>query len=247
MNRSKLKELAAQLEKQHARRRSQAKTAPSDPFQDLCAGLQAWNDAAWPEVAGEEGREPTAEERKTAKVRALLTIRQALHRLGPDIKKRLLAVPADEDPGRAYAMTLLFKVKPLDIDKELPVPRRLEYHPIYTPLDQWLSGHLRREVGKLLAKSASDESTRASKTATPTVANKRPSLKLSPREQAIVSVIQKVGRRLTTNQLISELAKTCGLVSLGSTKTSLAYLTRAKVLTNRRDTDPPGYGMPDWP
>jgi len=69
---------------------------------------------------------------------------------------------------------------------------------------------------------------------------------LTPSEQQIVDVICKVGHRLTTNGVLAQLEADGQPAAESTTKASLASLTRSKVLTNRRDTSPRGYGLPHW-
>jgi hypothetical protein len=66
------------------------------------------------------------------------------------------------------------------------------------------------------------------------------------REQEIIDIIREAGRRLTGEQVLTELDRKRGSASPGTTKNYLASLVRQKRLTNRRDVDPPGYGLPEW-
>jgi repressor of nif and glnA expression len=69
---------------------------------------------------------------------------------------------------------------------------------------------------------------------------------LEPEEEEIVSLVISVGRRLTTTQILDEFNKR-GVVKAESTiKGKLAQLTKRKVLVNRSDTSPKGYGLPEW-
>lgn len=70
--------------------------------------------------------------------------------------------------------------------------------------------------------------------------------RLSASEQRIVDTIRSAGHRLTTTEIISALERDFGPTSEGTTKQSLAVLVRRELLTNRQDTTPKGYGLPDW-
>jgi hypothetical protein len=68
---------------------------------------------------------------------------------------------------------------------------------------------------------------------------------LSPAEREIVDVIRDVGHRMTTREIL-EMLEAKGPVSVGTTKQALAAMRRHRVLTNRSDTRPRGYGLPEW-
>jgi hypothetical protein len=156
VKKSLLKQLASAHEERLAQKRQDAEAAPPDPYKLLVTAVQAWREAGWPDIAW--NREPTAKERKAAKLPALLKIREALDSLGPKVREGLLSARADDDSGRNFALALLFRIKPEDLKNELPVPGRLEYDPIYTPIDQWISGKLLLEVRALLPKAGHEDS-----------------------------------------------------------------------------------------
>jgi hypothetical protein len=69
---------------------------------------------------------------------------------------------------------------------------------------------------------------------------------LDQEEEEIVKLIMQFGRRLTTTQILDEFSR-MGVIKAESTvKGKLAQLTRRKVLVNRSDTKPKGYGLPEW-
>ncbi len=69
---------------------------------------------------------------------------------------------------------------------------------------------------------------------------------LDPEEESIVGLIVSTGRRLTTTQILSEFSKRGTIKAESTVKGKLAQLTRRKVLVNRSDTNPKGYGLPEW-
>jgi hypothetical protein len=71
--------------------------------------------------------------------------------------------------------------------------------------------------------------------------------RFSPAEQAIMDALREAGHRMTTGQILQALEnRNNGIASEGTTKIYLAALVRRGALINRRDTDPPGYGLPEW-
>ncbi len=69
---------------------------------------------------------------------------------------------------------------------------------------------------------------------------------LDPEEEEIVKLVMRVGRRLTTTQILDEFSA-MGVIKAESTiKGKLAQLTKRKILVNRSDTSPKGYGLPEW-
>ena len=69
---------------------------------------------------------------------------------------------------------------------------------------------------------------------------------LSPGKQAIIDVIRAAGQRLTTDGVVDALAKAHGVASEGTTKVYLSELVSRRLLTNRQDVTPKGYGLPEW-
>lgn len=69
---------------------------------------------------------------------------------------------------------------------------------------------------------------------------------LDPEEEAIVGLIVATGRRLTTTQILDEFSKRGAIKAESTVKGKLAQLTKRKVLVNRSDTNPKGYGLPEW-
>ncbi len=69
---------------------------------------------------------------------------------------------------------------------------------------------------------------------------------LSEAERQIMDVIRATDHRLTTKEILQELVKEHGAASEGTTKVNLATLRRRKLLTNRQDVNPKGYGLPEW-
>ena len=67
---------------------------------------------------------------------------------------------------------------------------------------------------------------------------------LSEAESRIIEVIRDAGHRLTTDQVLRELENRHGAASIGTTKVNLATLVRRRLLTNRQDVSPKGYGLP---
>ena len=65
-------------------------------------------------------------------------------------------------------------------------------------------------------------------------------------EQDIVGLIVEARHRMTTTQILDEFAR--GNVPKGDStiKGKLAQLTKRGVLVNRSDTNPKGYGLPEW-
>jgi hypothetical protein len=152
-----MSQLVTRLQKERGRRAQKYSPSPPSTYEQLCAGIRAWEEAAWPEAISHE---PTAEERKPAKVAAFLQIRRALRRMGPTVRDHLRSATRD-DEGGILTLALVFKVKEKDVGTELPVPRRLEYDPIYTPVDQWICGKLREAVAEILNADVADTSPRA--------------------------------------------------------------------------------------
>lgn len=70
--------------------------------------------------------------------------------------------------------------------------------------------------------------------------------RLSSLEQRIMNIIQAAGHRLTMQEIVEELDKNEGSVSVGTVKNYLASFTRRGILTNRQDTSPRGYGLAEW-
>jgi hypothetical protein len=80
----------------------------------------------------------------------------------------------------------------------------------------------------------------------PTARPAKQSPRLTDRQDEIVKVIREAGRRLTQEQVLDKLRAEHDKVSSGTTYNYLAALVRMKVLTNRQDVEPPGYGLPEW-
>lgn len=70
--------------------------------------------------------------------------------------------------------------------------------------------------------------------------------RLSASERDIVAVLRKAGRRLTTARILSALEEAGLPASEGMLKQTLAAMRRHGLLTNDRNADPPGYGLPEW-
>ena len=70
--------------------------------------------------------------------------------------------------------------------------------------------------------------------------------KLTSAQEDIIRIIQSAGHRLTTTQVLNAFGSQGKIVSTGTTKVYFAELVRNNHLTNRRDTDPPGYGLSEW-
>jgi hypothetical protein len=69
---------------------------------------------------------------------------------------------------------------------------------------------------------------------------------LDPEEEEIVALLMRQGKRLTTSQILSEFSRLGKPKGESTIRGKLAQLTRRKVLVNRTDTRPQGYGMPEW-
>jgi hypothetical protein len=74
-------------------------------------------------------------------------------------------------------------------------------------------------------------------------ASTTPSGRLSEAEERIVNVLREAGERMSTMEILTALENKDRAVSQGTTKVTLATLVRRGILTNRRDVDPPGYGL----
>lgn len=74
-----------------------------------------------------------------------------------------------------------------------------------------------------------------------------PQMDLDGEEAAIVALLREVGYRLTTSQILSEFSKRNDVKAESTTKLKLSQLVRRKVLSNRSDSQPRGYGFPEWP
>ena len=117
------------------------------------------------------------------------------------------------------------------------VPSTREWYE-YKPL-RWLEW-IRIESGIEAMSSATTRNTQGEANAD------FPQLGLTNREREIVQVIRQAGHRLTTLQVLSALAKLRTKISEGMTKQSLRKLVLLKVLDNRSDTKPRGYGLRTW-
>lgn len=62
-------------------------------------------------------------------------------------------------------------------------------------------------------------------------------------QQKLYEVLEAAGSRLTTNEVLSAYAKKFGKVSESQVKSYLAEMRRAKIIDNRDDVKPPGYGI----
>lgn len=71
-------------------------------------------------------------------------------------------------------------------------------------------------------------------------------VRLRESESRIIDVVKSQGRRLTTTQIHGALEKSHGPTSVGMTKQNLAQLVRIGELNNKKDAEPPGYGLPQW-
>ena len=70
--------------------------------------------------------------------------------------------------------------------------------------------------------------------------------RLTPTEKNIMALIREIGHRMTTGEIVSAMEERRGPTSEGMTKQRLADLVRRGLLTNRSDTTPRGYGLPEW-
>jgi Penicillinase repressor len=70
--------------------------------------------------------------------------------------------------------------------------------------------------------------------------------RLSESEQRIMTTIEAIGHRVTTEELLEHLEKHHGATSTGTTKQTLAGLVRRGLLNNRQDVRPKGYGLSLW-
>jgi len=68
----------------------------------------------------------------------------------------------------------------------------------------------------------------------------------SEANRKIVQVLREAGHRMTTKEILSALRDKHGDASEGTTKQHLAMLVQHKVLNNRQDVTPNGYGLPEW-
>ena len=69
---------------------------------------------------------------------------------------------------------------------------------------------------------------------------------LDGEEQEIVELLIRVGHRPTTTQILDEFYRAGKVKGESTIKGKLAQLTKRRVLVNRTDTKPPGYGLPEW-
>ena len=71
----------------------------------------------------------------------------------------------------------------------------------------------------------------------------------SPRdcEVDILDLLEEVGHRMTTVRILRELESRDQIHGESTVKTTLSRLCREGKVTNRTDTNPRGYGLPDWP
>jgi hypothetical protein len=67
---------------------------------------------------------------------------------------------------------------------------------------------------------------------------------ITPTQRRILDIIRKRGCRMTTREILSELEKVEGAASEGVVKQMLAELVRRRILDNRQDVRPRGYGFP---
>ena len=65
-------------------------------------------------------------------------------------------------------------------------------------------------------------------------------------DRQILDTLKRVGHRLTTPAMRSEMEKRYGDVSESTVKKRLATLVRRGKLTTVRKTKPSGYGLPEW-
>jgi len=68
--------------------------------------------------------------------------------------------------------------------------------------------------------------------------------RLTPVQEQIVGIVRQAGRRLTTKEILTALEQANGPASVGTTKQSLAELTRRGILTSGTDASGSGYGLP---
>ncbi len=68
--------------------------------------------------------------------------------------------------------------------------------------------------------------------------------RLTPIQEQIVGLVRQASRRLTTEEILEALEQANGAASVGTTKQSLAELTRRWILTNATDAYGRGYGLP---
>jgi hypothetical protein len=71
-------------------------------------------------------------------------------------------------------------------------------------------------------------------------------LSLDREEQDIVDLLASVGHRMSTNEILGEFNRQGQIKAESTTKGKLAQLTKRKILNNRTDTNPKGYGLPAW-
>lgn len=69
---------------------------------------------------------------------------------------------------------------------------------------------------------------------------------LDPEESDIVSLIVETNKRMTTNEILSAFEQRGVIKGESTIKGKLAQLTRRRILVNRSDTSPKGYGLPEW-
>ena len=65
---------------------------------------------------------------------------------------------------------------------------------------------------------------------------------LNDTERSIVEALRKAGHRMTTVELLTMATG----ATTGNGKAALASLVKRKILDNRQDTKPKGYGLPEW-
>lgn len=72
------------------------------------------------------------------------------------------------------------------------------------------------------------------------------SIRLSDAEKDIIGVIRDTGQRLSRKGVFDALSKIGKLPSVGTTNTTLAAMVRHGILTHEKDSNPSGYGLPEW-
>jgi hypothetical protein len=121
---------------------------PPSPTDQLRNAVERWTDAGLIADFGE---------RWYRKVEAVREIRKAIGVLD-GAKERLLAT-ADNNPGRKVALDILFVAANEDIPQRLQailLQNRADYHPIYSPMDAWLSSGLWNEVMAIVSPADPD-------------------------------------------------------------------------------------------
>jgi hypothetical protein len=62
----------------------------------------------------------------------------------------------------------------------------------------------------------------------------------------ICAVLREAGKRLTTSEILTALDKSNRVWGESTVKTNLADMVEDRLITNRQDVRPRGYGLPEW-